>query len=61
METVRGRTFYYNTATEEQKDELTQEERNLLAPTVDPYNNELIQPLKVIYDQSCVCMCDAVP
>ena len=45
-----GRTYYYHRKTRESKWELTQEERAKLLPTLDPYNNSLIIPLKAFVE-----------
>jgi hypothetical protein len=36
-----------HTITDDNKDALTDEERAQLLPALDPYNNELVMPLKV--------------
>lgn len=36
-----------HTVTDEQKDDLTEEEKQHLLPALDPYNNQLYMPLKV--------------
>lgn len=42
-----GSTYYANTFTGDEKDELSEDEEALLLPAVDPYNNKLLMPFKV--------------
>lgn len=45
-----GSSFFMHTITDEQKDTLTEEEKQHLLPAVDPYNNDLVMPLKVGFE-----------
>ena len=42
-----GAVSYLNTHTQEEKDELSAEEQQQLLPNINPYDNELVMPLKV--------------
>lgn len=56
-----GQRFFMHTITDEEKAELSEEDKAHLLPSLDPYDNKLVMPLKVrVWLSLCVCLCVCV-